>query len=174
MRFMGLVGLYQKGASTDSIASGIIYTTQPGDLPLGALAVDDAGARVYEFVKVSGTPKIGEMVYYTGATKTICSPGQASAKPCGVTLYSGLTNGSFTWIQRQGRCPSILASAALSASAGNIGIFVFDGASSVVNLSGAVSGTLIGTGGTKVAYQVGHAISSIAAGATGLGYVDLL
>lgn len=171
MRFLPLVGLYNKPAGAASISSGVNWATQPTDIPYNGLAVEDG--RVYEFVRISGTCTVGALLYYTGtALQYVCQSGTGGVRPAGVSLVAPTASGNWSFIQKYGKNTSIQATSTFSV-AGPSNQLYSDGGSGVINQSAAVSGALIGSGGVGVYVAVGQALT-VATGSQVVGFLTLL
>ena len=171
MRFLPLIGLYNKPAGVASLASGVSWSTQPTDIPYNALASEDG--RTYEFVRISATCTVGALLYYTGtALQYVCQSGTGGVKPVGVSLVAPTASGVWSFIQKYGKNTSIQATNTFSVASPSNNLFS-DGGSGALNLSGAVSGAAIGSGSVNAYYNIGQALT-VATGSQVVGFLTLL
>jgi len=171
MRYLSLIGLYNKPAGADSIASGISYSTQPTDIPYNAQVVEDS--KIYEFVRISGTCTVGSLLYYTGtAMQYVCQSGTGGIKPAGVSLVAPTASGAWSFIQKYGKNTSIQITSTFSTAKPYDSMFS-DGGSGALNLSAAVSGAAIGSAGVAAYAWIGQSLTA-AAGSQTVGFINLL
>lgn len=169
MRMLGLVGAYKSDGK--KLNSGVVYYTQPADIPLGALAYEDGNT--FQFVRMSGTATVGSFVYLTGTTVNyVCCSGTGGVKPLGVLMGSPTASGAWTWIQREGKNTSIQITSTFSTAKGYDAMYV-NGGSGALNMSDAVSGLALGTAGLGWLQVVGQSLTA-AAGSQTVGYLRLL
>lgn len=111
MRFATLGGLYQKPATVSKLYSGVKWSTQPVDIPTGALYVEAdpawGGENVFMFVRISGTCTVGDLLYPTGASIQYVENSQTGVKPWGVSLVAPTASGDWTFMQVYGRNTTI-------------------------------------------------------------------
>lgn len=181
MRFMNLVGLYWKPAGQGSLQSGIYYSTQPTDVPLGALAVERARTanmeNVYELVRVSGTCTVGALLYATGSNNSwvVCT-GTGAGKPWAVSMAAPTASGMWQWALRHGIHTSLQMTVSVGGTAATSG-FILGGESAGLNISSffaSITGA-ISQGATAFYPVIGRALTAVAEGtSTTIGFIDLL
>ena len=182
MRFLSLVGLYQKSPSTaGSIGSGVYWNTAPTDCPpLGSLAMEDGN--VFQLVRLSGTCTVGALVYLTGTqpygtgnTAPMVMAGSGTGlRPEGVAMISPTASGAWTWVQVYGKCTSIQITNTFSIAAGNAAMYAWGG-SAAVNASTVVTAIASGTAGlySCPAFYLGQSLTA-ATDSQCLGFIALL
>ena len=187
MRFLSLVGLYQKSPSTAaSLGSGVYWTTAPTDLPpLGSLAVEDGN--VYMLGRLSATCTVGAILYR--GTGTMGYGGGASAAqtgmiwlnqtgtgniPQGVSMVAPTTSGAWTWIQVYGKNTTIQVTNTFGANGSISAALYAGGQSALLNLSAYITGIISATAGFSAPYfYVGQSLTD-ATGSTTVGFINLL
>jgi len=173
MRYLPLVGLYWKGAGQGSFKSGISYSTQPTDIPLGALSVEKDASRnvenIYEFVRISGTCTVGSLLYQTGTNNAyvVCT-GTGAGKPYAIAMAAPTTSGSWQWAQKYGINSTIQVTNTFGGSAAGSGA-LYGGESAVQNFSAFITGTYSGAGGSLI----GRSLTETT-GSTTIGFIELL
>lgn len=171
MRYLPLVGLYNKPAVADSLASGVSYSTQPTDIPYNAQAVEDN--RIYEFVRISGTCTVGAFLYYTGtALNYVCQSGTGGVRPAGVSLVAPTASGAWSWIQKYGKNTSIQITSTFSTAKPYDAMYV-NGGSGATNFSDTISGAGLGSGSIGAWALVGQSLTA-ATGSQTVGFINLL
>lgn len=173
MRFLPQVGLYNRSGGR-KMESGVYWTTLPDDLKLGMVAVEEGGEKVYQLVRLSGTCCVGMVVgRYTGTALAWATIGGGSGgcKPIGISLISPTASGTYTFIQRYGKCTSIHTSSTFEAynaqTACAWDAMFYDGRSGVVNMANS------GIGGTGRVFWIGQALADTAA-SQAVGFVDCM
>lgn len=172
-RMMNLMGLYQKGSS-DSVASGISYGTQPTDIPMGGMYSEKYKGfdNVYEFVQISGTCTVGDCLYLTGTTLNyVTKSGTNAGRPYGFSLVAPTASGAWTFIQKQGINTSLQITGTVAD--GGATSLIYGGVGSALGnvsnyLSGIASGNVIAG-----IIPVGRSLTN-ATGSQTIGYIDVL
>lgn len=177
MRFLPHVGTYHQVGTSQKLASGIYYNTQPTEIPLGGLAVEDG--KVFEFRRLSGaTWTAGSLVYNTGTTGNnyVCLSG-TGCKAIGVNLVTLATSGAWTWIQKYGKC-NVQATTTFGVDGTNkLTQAMFSlGGSGAYNITAAISAAAIGSAGVGGEYMhyIGFALSDCIAATAGPAFIQLL
>lgn len=165
MRFLSLVGLYQRPAGVEKLASGVSYSTQPTDVPYGALAVEDGS--VFEFVRISGTCTVGDLMYQTGTAQQYVVKG-GFGKPYGLSLVKPTASGVWSWIQKYGKNTSIQITSTFGGTAA-ISNVMFADTSAAINHSGI----LTAASANSAAIVIGHSLTA-ATGSQTVGFINLL
>lgn len=173
MRMMNLMGLYQKGSS-DSIASGISYGTQPTDIPIGAKYAEKLKNvdNVYEFVRISGTCTVGDCLYMTGTSLNyVTKSGTNAGRPYGFSLVAPTASGVWTFIQKYGINTSLQITGTVGAYAATS--ILYGGVGSALgNVSNFLSG--IASGNVVCGLiEVGRSLTA-ATGSQTIGFIDVL
>lgn len=175
MRFLPHIGVFNATSGARTLASGLYYNTQPTQVPLGSLAVEDG--KVYEFRRLSGaTWTAGSLAYNTGTAGNnyVCLSGTGTSRPVGVNLVTTTGSGVWTWLLKYGKgnvqCTNTFGIAASLTQA-----MYSIGGSGAYNLSGAMSAALIGSGGTLgIPVLIGYALSDCVAATAGTAFIQLL
>jgi len=173
MRYLGLVGLYWKEAGQGSLKSGIAYSTQPTDIPVGSLASERDASRnvenIYELVRVSGTCTMGALLYQTGTNNAyvVCT-GTGAGKPYAISMDAPTASGTWQWAQKFGYNTAVQVTNTFGGSAAGSGI-LYGGESAAQNHSAFITGTYSGAGGSII----GRSLTETT-GSTTIGFIELL
>lgn len=176
MRFLPHIGVFNATSGVRTLASGAYYNTQPTEIPLGALAVEDGN--VYEFRRLSGTTwTAGSLAYNTGTSgkNYVCLSG-TGIKPVGVNLITTTGSGVWTWLLKYGKGNVQCTNTFGNDGTNKLTQAMFSiGGSGAYNLSGALSAALIGSGGTSYfPVLIGYSLSDCIAATAGTAFIQLL
>lgn len=98
--FLPAVVLFNLPAGVRSLDSGVRYSTQPTEIPTNALVWENG--KIYEYVRLSGTATVGDMLYATGVDADLVEKSMTGVKPYGVSLVAPTASGDFTFILKRG------------------------------------------------------------------------
>ena len=176
MRFLPHIGLYNQTSAKLKLKSGVYYSTQPTEIPMGAMAVEDG--RVYEFRRLSGaTWTAGSLVYNTGTAgdNYVCLSGTGII-PVGVNLVTLATSGAWTWIQKYGKC-NVQATTTFGVDGTTklTQAMYSLGGSGAYNITAAISAAAIGSAGVaQFPVLFGYALSDCTEATAGPAFIHLL
>lgn len=168
-----LIGMYWKGAGVNSLGSGVSYATQPTDIAYNSLASEDNGRNVYEYVRISGTCTVGDLLYLTGtAMQYVTKSGTQAGMPYGVSLVAPTASGAWTYVQKYGICTSLQVTATVGGTAAGSAALYGGTGSAAVGASGYLSSIASGAviGGAE---YIGRSLTA-ATGSQTIAFINLL
>lgn len=178
MRYLTLGGLGKTPTGVTKIASGVRWSTQNTAIPTGALFIERNTTlgiqNVYQYVRVSGTCTVGDLLYMTGNAGYVVKTA-SGVKPNGVSLVAPTASGDFTLMLVKGIHTSVQITATVAETGHTAALFggIGSAAGNFSNYQAYYSALISGGTASATLFYIGRSLS-VNTGSATLAYIDLM